>query len=165
MQRFLCLESKGTNIKATTGHNSNNDVLKISSRRVHRQPGNSQVEAWGSCASVCGLHLGACKPALNKRLTCMSLMCYESTRRRELCKQAAGKIYASRRPCGERERHPEVAFLPAGVSQGDRRSRSCVYVLPAPAPKKPHATLASSELTGAKVQRKRGEDAEELSRR
>lgn len=65
------------------------DIISLT---THRQTGTSQVEAQSLCASVCGLQLGACKLALNKRLTCMSLPCYESTRQRYLCKQAGRKV-------------------------------------------------------------------------
>lgn len=71
--------------------------------------------------------------------------------------QAGRKVgkQAGRQPCGEQERHPEVALVPAEVSQGDRRSWS-VYACPHPP--EPHATPASLELTGASAQ-----EAEDLS--
>lgn len=102
-----------------------------------------------ACVQVClcGFQKDLSKLALNKRLTCMSSACCESTRQKWLHKQAWR--WASRQAYGEQERHPEVAFLPAEVSQDDRQSWSGSACQHSP---EPHAILASLDLTRASPQ-------------
>lgn len=107
---------------------------------------------------MCGLQLGACKLALNKRLTCVSLPC--SQRQAEVAVQAGGQEGRQAGSLvGSKKDTQRWLFLPVEVSQGDRRELECLRL---PALVRASRHVASLELTRTGLQEAQT-DAEDLS--
>lgn len=97
--------------------------------------GKLQVVALGFSMSMCGLHVGASKPDLNKRLTFTSLSCHENTRQMQLCNQAGRQDGRQASSCvGSQTDAQRRLCLLAEASQGDRRRWSLYGCLHPPQP-------------------------------
>lgn len=111
--------------------------------------GNLQVVALGFSVSMCGWHVGASKPDLNKRLTFMSLSCHENTRQMQLCNQASRQDGRQASSCvGSENDAQRRLYLLTEVSQGDRRRWSLYACLHPPKPdaRQPHWSWQESTV-------------------